>query len=170
MVMRESDTVGVHHKTAIRRGDYSRPVKCLLRDGLFENSVKFFDYGCGRAEDLELFASDGFACNGRGPTFRPDVVRSESDIVNLGFVKNVIENQIERVQTLNKVWSLCHQVLTVSAQVVFSAKSKSPAPFANDPQHPPEAFRTVRTEEVPRDGGSDNGHSDWNWHLLPVQG
>jgi hypothetical protein len=33
------------HKTAIRRGDYFRPVKCLLRDGIIAAGVTFFDYG-----------------------------------------------------------------------------------------------------------------------------
>jgi hypothetical protein len=33
------------HKTAIRQGDFSRPVKCLLRDGLLGKDVTFFDYG-----------------------------------------------------------------------------------------------------------------------------
>lgn len=36
------------HKTAIRRGDFSRPVKCLLRDNLLSRDTTFFDYGCGR--------------------------------------------------------------------------------------------------------------------------
>ncbi len=40
------------HKTAIRRGDLSRPVKCLLRDGLLGKDATFFDYGCGRGEDV----------------------------------------------------------------------------------------------------------------------
>lgn len=52
------------HKTTIRRGDFSRPVKCLLRDGLLEKGVAFFDYGCGRGEDIELLSSDGFMCSG----------------------------------------------------------------------------------------------------------
>jgi DNA phosphorothioation-associated putative methyltransferase len=131
MVVPKSETVVLRHKTAIRRGDYSRPLKCLLRDGLLDKSLTFLDYGCGRGEDLELLASDGFTCNGWDPAFRPDGVRCESDIVNLGFVINVIENPVERAQTLNKAWSLCRQVLSVSAQVVFSTKSKSPAPFAD---------------------------------------
>ena len=42
------------HKTAIRRGDFLRPVKCLLRDGLIRNDSTFFDYGCGRGEDVDL--------------------------------------------------------------------------------------------------------------------
>jgi len=49
------------HKTAIRRGDFSRPVKCLLRDGLVGKDVSFFDYGCGRGEDVELLTAEGIA-------------------------------------------------------------------------------------------------------------
>ena len=52
------------HKTAIRRGDFSRPVKCLLRDGLLGKDVTFFDYGCGRGEDVELLTSEGIPCHG----------------------------------------------------------------------------------------------------------
>ena len=60
------------HKTAIRRGDFSRPVKCLLRDGLVGKDVSFFDYGCGRGEDLELLSKEGVTCSGWDPAFRPD--------------------------------------------------------------------------------------------------
>jgi DNA phosphorothioation-associated putative methyltransferase len=102
-----------------------------MRDGLLEKNLSFFDYGCGRGEDLELLANDGFSCSGWDPAFRSEGVRSEADVVNLGFVINVIENPAERTQTLNQAWSLCRQVLAVSAQVILSAKSKSPIEFAD---------------------------------------
>ena len=54
------------HKTAIRRGDFSRPVKCLLRDGLLDRSLSFFDYGCGKGEDLYLLNVQKFAAAGCG--------------------------------------------------------------------------------------------------------
>jgi DNA phosphorothioation-associated putative methyltransferase len=127
----QPETLVLRHKTAIKRGDYSRPVKCLLRDGLLEKNLTFFDYGCGRGEDLELLANDGYSCNGWDPAFRPEGVRSEADVVNLGYVINVIENPAERAQTLNQAWSLCRQVLAVSAQVILSAKSKSPIEFGD---------------------------------------
>jgi len=131
MVGPQPETVVLRHKTAIRRGDFSRPVKCLLRDGLLEKALTFFDYGCGRGEDLELLTNDGFRCSGFDPAFRPDGVRAPADVVNLGYVINVIENPVERAQTLKQAWSLCRQILTVSAQVIFSAKSKSPVEFAD---------------------------------------
>ena len=73
------------HKTAIRRRDFSRLVKCLLRDGLLGKEVTFFDYGCGRGEDLKLLADDGISCSGWDPAFQPDATRQEADVVNLGY-------------------------------------------------------------------------------------
>src|SRR4051812_7015915 len=93
-------TVIHRHKTAIKRGDFSRPVKCLLRDGLLAPGVSFFDYGCGRGEDLELLAGDGVHCAGWDPAHRPDAPRREADVVNLGYVINVIEDPAERAATL----------------------------------------------------------------------
>ncbi|VTR94143.1 Marine sediment metagenome DNA, contig: S01H1_S23772 (Fragment) OS=marine sediment metagenome GN=S01H1_58974 PE=4 SV=1 [Gemmata massiliana] len=74
------ETTVIHrHKTAIRRGDYSRPVKCLMRDGLLAEGTSFFDYGCGRGEDLELLTAGWFVCNGWAPAHHPDGVRQEAD-------------------------------------------------------------------------------------------
>jgi hypothetical protein len=35
------------HKTAIRRGDLSRPMKCAPQDGLIGTAISVFDYGWG---------------------------------------------------------------------------------------------------------------------------
>src|SRR5262245_22562698 len=107
------------HKTAIRRGDFSRPVKSMLRDGLLDKSVSVFDYGCGRGEDVELLTALGIACAGWDPAYRPEAPRSEADVVNLGYVINVIENAEERAATVKSAWQLCRHLLVVSAQVVM---------------------------------------------------
>lgn len=57
-----NSTVVERHRTAIRRGDYSRPVKCLLRDNLLGSDISFFDYGCGKGEDVELLTAAGVTC------------------------------------------------------------------------------------------------------------
>lgn len=119
------------HKTAIRRGDYSRPVKCLLRDGLVAAGVTFFDYGCGRGEDLELLATDGVTCSGWDPAHRPDAARVEADVVNLGYVLNVIEDTRERAETLKAAWGLCRKVLAVSAQVLLVGRGKTAVEFGD---------------------------------------
>jgi DNA phosphorothioation-associated putative methyltransferase len=119
------------HKTAIRRGDFSRPVKCLLRDNLLTPDASFFDYGCGRGEDLELLAADGIPCSGWDPAYRPDAPRLPADIVNLGYVLNVIEYPHERAATLRAAWSLCRRVLAVSAQVLLAGRGKAPVEFGD---------------------------------------
>jgi DNA phosphorothioation-associated putative methyltransferase len=119
------------HKTAIRRGDYSRPVKCLLRDGLVAAGVTFFDYGCGRGEDLELLAGEGVLCSGWDPAHRPDGSKAEADVVNLGYVLNVIEDTRERAETLRAAWGLCRKVLAVSAQVLVAGRGKNPVEFGD---------------------------------------
>jgi DNA phosphorothioation-associated putative methyltransferase len=121
----------LRHKTAIRRGDYSRPVKCLLRDGLVGPSVSVFDYGCGRGEDLALLAADGVPCQGWDPAYRPDAAKVEADVVTLGYVINVIEDPEERTLTLRAAWGLCRQVLAVSAQILMAGRGKDPVEFGD---------------------------------------
>src|SRR3974390_1326382 len=95
------------HKTAIRRPDLSLPVKCLLRDGLLDATRSFFDYGCGYGQDIERLQTTGIDCDGWDPYYRPDAARASAPIVNLGYVINVIENPLERVETLQAAWRLC---------------------------------------------------------------
>ena len=119
------------HKTAIRRGDFSRPVKCLLRDGLVGKEATFFDYGCGRGEDVELLAAKELhAAAGTRPIARTRP-RQEADVVNLGYVINVIENPEERAGTLRRAWGLCRQLLAVSAQVLMAGRGKEPVEFGD---------------------------------------
>lgn len=126
------ESTAIHrHKTAIRRGDFSRPVKCLLRDGLIDKGVTFFDYGCGRGEDIELLTAEGITCGGWDPAYQPDARRQEADIVNLGYVINVIENPEERAATLRRAWELCRQLLAVSAQVLITGRGKEPIAFGD---------------------------------------
>jgi DNA phosphorothioation-associated putative methyltransferase len=118
-------------KTAIRRGDFSRPLKCLLRDALLDKTITLFDYGCGRGEDLELLAAEGFPCSGWDPAFRPEAGPRPADVVNLGYVINVIENPEERTATLRQAWDLCAQLLVVSAQVHLAGRGKEPVEFSD---------------------------------------
>ena len=48
---------------------------------------------------------------GWDPTFRPDAPLHEADVVNLGYVINVIEDTQERAATLRHAWALAQQVL-----------------------------------------------------------
>ena len=119
------------HRTALQRGDLSRPVKRAISDGLISPSVTVFDYGCGRGGDLEQLKAQGFACSGWDPAFRPDSVRTPADVVNLGFVLNVIEEPGERAEALRKSWDLAGRLLVVSAQVHVSSRGKTSVPYGD---------------------------------------
>src|SRR5436309_12710355 len=88
------------HRTAIRRPSLSLPVKCLLRDGLLDASRRLFDYGCGHGRDLALLREMGIGCDGWDPAHRPEAERRPADVVNLGYVLNVIEDPDERARAL----------------------------------------------------------------------
>ncbi len=109
------------HKTAIRRPGLSFPVKCLLRDGLLDTSRTLFDYGSGQGQDLVLLGAMGIACDGWDPAYRPDAELRPADVVNLGYVINVVEDPRERAEALQQAWSLSRCLLVVSAQLVDSA-------------------------------------------------
>ena len=93
------------HKTAIRRPGLSLPISCLLRDGLLDSSRTRFDYGCGRGQDLNLLRGLSVACEGWDPAHRPDTALTPADVVNLGYVINVIENPAERADVLRRAWA-----------------------------------------------------------------
>jgi DNA phosphorothioation-associated putative methyltransferase len=125
-----SDTPSIlRHRTAIRRGDFSRPVKAALTDGLLHPAMTFFDYGCGHGEDIELLSAQGIACKGWDPAFRPDAPKASAEVVSLAFVLNVIENIEERADTLRSAWKLARSVLIVAAQVKEAGRGDAHQPF-----------------------------------------
>jgi DNA phosphorothioation-associated putative methyltransferase len=68
-------------------------------------------------------------CNGWDPAFRPDALKHTADVVNLGFVLNVIEDVDERSSVLKQAWQLAQRVLIVAAQVKESGRGQSLLPF-----------------------------------------
>lgn len=128
-----NDAVGniARQKTAIRRPSFSLPIKCLLRDGLLNPSKKMFDYGCGHGQDLKLLSDMDIQCDGWDPNFKPEVKKTRADIVNVGYVINVIEDLRERTAALRSAWELAEQLLVVAAQVEFAAPNRPQAEFAD---------------------------------------
>ena len=63
----------------------------------------------------------GIPVSGWDPAFFPDEKRSPADIVNLGYVVNVIEDPTERVVVLASAWALTRKVLIVSARLDWDA-------------------------------------------------
>ena len=105
------------HRTAIKRYDLSKPVKQLLERGLLKKNDTFFDYGCGHGMDVEALQHLGYEAIGWDPTFRPNASKTPADVVNLGYVLNVIEKPAERIAALREAYSLAKRVLLVSTMV-----------------------------------------------------
>ena len=108
-------------RTAIRRTALSRPVALAVDDGLVHPERTFFDYGCGRGDDLLRLHKMGIPVSGWDPAFFPDEDRTPADIVNLGYVVNVIEAPDERVVVLAAAWEIARKVLIVSARLDWEA-------------------------------------------------
>ena len=94
----------------------------LLRFGFLDGSHSLLDYGCGRGDDLRLLAGMKVPATGWDPVFRPDGERHPADIVNLGFVLNVIEDARERQETLKAAFALARKVLIVSVMLGYQSK------------------------------------------------
>ena len=108
-------------RTAIRRTSLSRPVALALDDGLVHRERTFFDYGCGRGDDLLRLHKLGIPVSGWDPAFFPDEERTPAGVVNLGYVVNVIEDPDERIVVLAAAWELARKVLVVSARLDWEA-------------------------------------------------
>ncbi|CCN68918.1 DNA phosphorothioation-associated putative methyltransferase [Vibrio nigripulchritudo] len=105
------------YKTALVRHELSAPMKTLVKHGFLEGSYSIFDYGCGRGDDLRELEAHGLNALGWDPNFQPDNDKVSSDIVNLGFVLNVIEDQDERLDALLGAWELADKFLVVSVML-----------------------------------------------------
>jgi len=128
----ETDTehAEVHrHRTALIRRDLSQPVQLLLLNGILEKDRTFFDFGCGQGTDFNALLNSGYQAFGWDPHHLPDGKRGLADVVNLGFVINVIEDPHERLETLMSAWSFTKKALCVSVMVSGKIDLTSFKPF-----------------------------------------
>jgi len=119
------------HKAALMRNELSRPVKTALDLGIFQEGMSFFDYGCGYGGDFERISQRGFVSHGWDPHYRPDEPLHKADIVNLGYIINVIESLGERREALINAWHLTKQVLIVAAQVLIDDERRGVVAFGD---------------------------------------
>ncbi|MFK5914993.1 MAG: peptidase M15, partial [Woeseiaceae bacterium] len=84
------------YRTAISRGNLSAPVQFLARYGFLNGEYSVFDYGCGKGDDCRNLLENDINAQGWDPHFAPENDKIKSDLVNIGFVLNVIEDQEER--------------------------------------------------------------------------
>jgi DNA phosphorothioation-associated putative methyltransferase len=122
------------HKTAIGRSALSLPAKLLFQSGLVNDSTYFLDFGCGRGDDVKFLSELGVPASGWDPYFSEnDSNLKKSDVVNLGFVLNVIENKRERIDVLRKAFSLTKRCLSVAVMLHSQNDTTVSVPF-NDGQ------------------------------------
>ncbi|WP_151704769.1 DNA phosphorothioation-associated putative methyltransferase [Nitrincola alkalilacustris] len=124
------DIQQVHrHLTAITRYELSTPLKSLAKHGYLDGNHTIFDYGCGKGDDLRELEAHGLSAMGWDPNFRPDADITEADVVNIGFVINVIEDIDERIEALQKAYILANKILVVSAMVAGEATISKFKPY-----------------------------------------
>ena len=119
------------HKTAMSRAALSRPMATAVRDEILKPTNSVFDYGCGRGDDIRHLSALGFTVAGWDPTHRPNAERRKADIVNLGYVVNVIERPDERAATLRQAWDLARDVLVVSSRLTWEARNLEGRPLGD---------------------------------------
>ncbi len=107
------------HLTAITRRGLSRPMQTLAQHQFLNGDYCILDYGCGKGNDVCELKAHGITATGYDPVYAP-ITPTEADIVNLGFVINVIENPQERAECLRKAFQLSNKLLVVSAMLQTS--------------------------------------------------
>ncbi|MBT3223401.1 MAG: DNA phosphorothioation-associated putative methyltransferase, partial [Proteobacteria bacterium] len=117
LVQGDVEPTVLRHRTALTRRTLSSPVAALWRHGIFDGQYRFFDYGCGKGDDMALLGEKGVATAGWDPHFLPEGQKLPAEVVNLGFVLNVIENPVERREALEGAWKLTEEVLSVAALI-----------------------------------------------------
>lgn len=105
------------HKTAMRRREPSKPIRLAVEHDLINPNSSVLDYGCGHGVDVNFLRSTGVHCIGWDPVHRPEGQLVSADVVNLGYVVNVIEDGTERQQTLRRAWELATNLLVVSGRL-----------------------------------------------------
>lgn len=125
------DLFALRGRTAMTRTDLSRPVSQAILDGILTPTRSVLDYGCGRGGDVQRLQALGYTVAGWDPVFAPEGHLAPSDVVNLGYVINVIESVEERAHTLRCAWELAKTVLVVAVRLDWEARGVLAQPAAD---------------------------------------
>jgi len=101
----------------VLRRRFSGPVQLLLDDGLLTTGTSFFDYGCGYGEDVKFLKKMQFDAAGWDPHYASDKPKKPAQIVNLGYILNVIEDAAEREATLKAAFDVAERLLVVAVMI-----------------------------------------------------
>lgn len=122
-----------------------------MDDGIIGTGTSVLDFGCGRGGDVRTLRNAGIVCSGWDPVYYPDGERKSADVVNLGYVINVIEDPQERAEVLREAWSLARRALIVSARLAHEVKSGRLASFGDGCVTSKNTFQKFYRQEELRD-------------------
>jgi hypothetical protein len=105
------------HLTAIDRNKLSAPMQALAGHNYLDGKYSIFDYGCGKGDDVRELEAHGVDVAFWDPVYHPEQPKKRADIVNLGYVINVIEERKERDRVLRDAFKHAEKVLAVSAML-----------------------------------------------------
>ncbi len=111
------------HLTAIDRSQLSAPMQILAQHGYLDGRYSVLDYGCGKGDDVRELEAHGIDVVGWDPVYANEAPPRPADLVNLGFVLNVIEDPKERSQALSRAFEHAKKLLVVSVMIGGEATS-----------------------------------------------
>ncbi|WP_162198081.1 DNA phosphorothioation-associated putative methyltransferase [Paracoccus sp. S4493] len=127
----QPDVTIQRHLAAIRRYGLSLPIQSLIRYGLINEETTVFDYGCGYGSDIEGLQAAGISAAGWDPYYAPDQICAPANVVNLGFVLNVIETPAERQDVLRSAFALAQRCLAVAVITSSRAQTETCRPYGD---------------------------------------
>ncbi len=92
-------------------------MQSLYRHDYISDNITILDYGCGKGDDVRILQQYNINALGWDPVYFPNQEIVVSDIVNLGFVINVIEDQGERKKTLFNAYNYAKKLLVVAVML-----------------------------------------------------
>jgi len=104
----------ISFKTAIRRNKLSVPMRALCT--VLWKGCTLLDYGCGRGGDVARLRKAGVQITGYDPHYAPEMPKGMYDLVNLGYVLNVIESIPERAKALRQAWERARHGLLIAVR------------------------------------------------------
>jgi len=105
------------HRTAIDRNQLSAPMQIIAKHDYLDGEYTVLDYGCGKGDDIRELEAHEIDCIGWDPVYQPENDLENCDIVNLGFVLNVIEDREERIETLKRAYEYADKFLIASVMI-----------------------------------------------------
>jgi len=106
-------------------------MQALARHGYISTERTVLDYGCGQGDDVRALRLSGVEAFGWDPHHAPDGTVELADIVNLGFVLNVIETPSERVEVLQHAFALARVCLCVSVITGKPSQAVAQRPYGD---------------------------------------